>query len=110
MKVRIIGEIAILQPTGALTRDNGALELTNRIRDLIELGQHKILLNLDNIRYTDSPGIEALLSAYDAVAEAGGRLKFFNLSNSMQHILSMTKLSTEFDIFPDEGKAMSSFS
>ena len=108
MNIRIVGEIVVLEPNGEMTTDNGSRELNTTVRELIESGQSKILLNLHSISHADSRGIEALLSAYDTAANDGGRLKFFNLNSGMQYLLSMTKLSMEFDIYPDERKAMSS--
>jgi anti-anti-sigma factor len=109
MRVRTVGDIIILEPQGDLTSNNGAQELSARVEDLIELGQNKILLNLHKTSYADSGGIEALLESYDAAAKSGGRLRFSNPSNGIRYLLSMTKLSMEFDIFPDDRKAMASF-
>jgi anti-anti-sigma factor len=108
MRVRTVGDIIILEPQGELTTNNGAGELSKKVEDLIELGQDKIVINLDNIRYSDTGGIEALLAVYDEAAQSGGRVKFSSPKGEIRYLLSMTKLSMEFDVLPDDRKATAS--
>jgi anti-anti-sigma factor len=106
MRVRTVGDIIILEPQGDLTTNNGARELSKRVEDLIELGHNKMLLDLSGVVYADIGGIEALLTAYDAAAASGGRLRFCNPRGHMSHLLSMTKLSQDHDIYSDRRKAI----
>jgi anti-anti-sigma factor len=109
VKIRTAGGVIVLEPEGELTTHNGAGELSNKVKDLISLGQDKILLNLNSVEYADAGGIEALLALYDGAAQSGGRLRFSNPTGEIHYLLSMTKLSMESDVYSDERKAVASF-
>ena len=79
------------------------------IRRLLGEGRNKILLNLAGVGYIDSSGIGELVSSFTAVKKEGGTLKLLNLTQKIQDLLAITKLLTVFDVFEDEGEALSSY-
>ena len=83
--------------------------LRRTLRDLIEHGHRKIVLNLDDVDYIDSSGIGELVSGYTAVKNAGGELKLLSLTKKVQDVVNVTKLYTVFDIKDDEFSAVKSF-
>lgn len=106
--IRYAGDVALIDLEGSLTfLEIAALGKT--IRDLINAGHKKFVLNLSGVRSLDSSGIGELVRSYMTVINRGGDLKMLNLSPKVEEILSITKLSNVFEDFADEQSAVESF-
>ena len=106
---RQAGDITILDMNGKVTIGEGSVALRTTIRRLLGEGKKKILLNLGSVGYVDSSGIGELVSSFTAVNKEDGSLKLLNLTQKIQDLLAITKLLTVFDVFENEGEALSSF-
>jgi len=106
---RTIGDIRILDCSGKITLGEGTMSVRNAVRDILQSGGKKIVLNLADISYIDSSGIGELVSTYTTVVNGGGRLKLLNLTKKIQELLAITKLLTVFDVFDDEKAVLASF-
>ena len=106
---RQAGDVTILDLVGKVTIGEGSVALRSAIRRLLREGKKKILLNLAGVGYIDSSGIGELVSSFTAVNKEGGTLKLLKLTQKIQDLLAITKLLTVFDVFDDEGEALSSF-
>ena len=91
---RQAGDVTILDMSGKVT---------------IGEGKKKILLNLGSVGYVDSSGIGELVSSFTAVNKESGSLRLLNLTQKIQDLLAITKLLTVFDVYENEGEALSSF-
>jgi anti-sigma B factor antagonist len=79
------------------------------VRELVEKGNNKILLNLHDVGYVDSSGVGELVKTYTTVRNQGGQLKLLNPSKRVSDLLQMTRLASVFDIQADEASAVQSF-
>ncbi|GAB4237918.1 MAG: STAS domain-containing protein [Acidobacteriota bacterium] len=109
IETRTVGDVTILDLHGKITIGESSIELRKHVRDLLQAGRKKILLNLGDVSYVDSSGIGELVSAYTTVTNAGGQLKLLNLTKKLRELLAITKLLTVFETFDDEAKAVASF-
>ncbi len=106
---RKVKDVTILDIHGKITIGEGSAEIRNTVRDLLQAGQKKILLNLGDVSYVDSSGIGELVSAYTTVTNQGGQLKLLNLTKKLRELLAITKLLTVFESHDDEAEAIASF-
>jgi len=106
---RQAGDITILDMDGKVTLGEGSVALRTTIRRLLGEGKKKIILNLAGVGYVDSSGIGEFVSSFTAVNKEDGTLKLLNLTQKIQDLLAITKLLTVFDVFENEGEALSSF-
>jgi len=106
---RQAGDITILDMDGKVTIGEGSVALRTTIRRLLGEGKKKIILNLAGVGYVDSSGIGEFVSSFTAVNKEDGTLKLLNLTQKIQDLLAITKLLTVFDVFENEGEALSSF-
>ena len=106
---RTVGDIQLLDCNGKITLGEGTMTVRNTVRDLLNDGKKKIVLNLGNVNYIDSSGIGELVSTYTTVTNSGGQLKLLNLTKKIQELLAITKLLTVFQVFEDEKAAIASF-
>ena len=103
------GDVSILNLSGNIILGDGSEALRKEIRCLLAEGKKKILLNLENVHFLDSSGIGELISAYTTVRREGGELKLLNLTRRIEHLMTITKLLTVFDVYEDESEALGSF-
>jgi anti-sigma B factor antagonist len=106
---REVSHVTILDLQGRIVLGDEIDELRSAIRNLIDEGKKKIILNLAEVDYIDSSGVGALVGGFIAVRNAGGELKLLNLSQKVHDVLHVTKLYTVFDIRDDEFHAVKSF-
>lgn len=106
---REVGPITIIDLSGRIALGEGSALLRKTIRDLLEDGQTKILLNLGDVNYIDSSGIGELVSGFTAVRNRSGELKLLNLTKKVHDLLQITKLFTVFDVYSDESIAVRSY-
>jgi anti-sigma B factor antagonist len=107
---RQVADITIVDVVGRITLGEGNVMLREMVREMLEKGNKKILLNLQGVGYVDSSGIGELVRTYTTVRNQGGQLKLFNLSNVVHDLLQITKLYAVFDIQADEAGAIQSIS
>ena len=106
---REVGEVMVVDVSGRITLGEGSSNLREGIRELLNQGKRKILLNLGEVSYIDSSGIGELVSAFTSVANQSGQLKLLHLTKRVKDLLQITKLYTVFDIYDDEAHAIRSF-
>jgi len=107
--VRQVGDVTILDISGRITLGEGNVALREIVRDLLEKGSKKILLNLGEVQYVDSSGLGELVGTCKTVRSQGGELKLVNLSRRVHELFQMTRLSSVFCIEEDEARAIKSF-
>jgi anti-sigma B factor antagonist len=106
--IRQIDDIAIVGVSGRITLGEGNVMLREMVRELMDKGSKKILLNLGEVEYVDSSGVGELVRTYTTVRNQGGEFKLVNLSQRVNDLLQMTRLCAVFDIEKDEASALKS--
>jgi anti-sigma B factor antagonist len=109
LTTRQVGDVTIVDAAGRITLGEGSSAFRDTIKELVNKGHKKILVNLGDVTYIDSSGIGELVSGYTTVSNAGGQLKLLNLTKRVHDLLQITKLYTVFEVFDDEAKALASF-
>ena len=79
------------------------------IEECLGHGQPKIILDLKNVPYIDSAGLELLLDVRDRCDEAGGNYKLCAPNHLCQDILLATGLNQEFEILENVIEGAGSF-
>jgi len=110
LNTRQVDGVTILDLSGRIAIGYGDVVLREAVRNALDEGAKKILLNLGDISYIDSSGIGALVGAYTMVNNQGGQLKLLNVTQKVYDLLQITQLITVFEIFDDEASAVASFS
>ena len=90
---RIVDDVVILDVRSrGLTLGEGGGELLAKIRDLVSRGSIKILLNVRDVPYVDSFGLEEIVNGFKAVRAVGGKLGVYNVAPRLRDLLVVTKL------------------
>ena len=106
---RQTGDVTVLVLTGQMLMDDGDLAFGRRIRDLVERGATKIVLDLGGVTYIDSSGVGMLAAKLKTVKEKGGDIKLLHLNSRAESLFGMLKLFIVFERFDDEAAAVRSF-
>jgi anti-sigma B factor antagonist len=109
-KPRESGSITIVDLRGSIDLGEASLTLRRTIRDLVESGRTKIILNFSEVNSMDSAGVGELAGAYVPVKSKGGELKFLNPTKKVHEMLKITQLDKVFEVYIDEQTAIRSFS
>jgi anti-sigma B factor antagonist len=104
-----VGDVLVLNLTGAITLGPGTREFRQLIADTLEGGRKNILLNMAEVYYIDSSGLGELVAAYTAATRRGGNLKLMKLTQRVQDVVQLTKVYRIFEVFNDEDSALRSF-
>ncbi len=107
---RRLGDIVILDLKGKITIGEGDKLLREKITELLEKGERKIILNMARVSYLDSSGTGEVVSLLMKVRKAGGELKLLSLSQKIKDIFQIAQLLSIFDYYVDEEEAVNSFS
>jgi anti-sigma B factor antagonist len=97
-------------PERAASGSGSGVELHELVRDLVEHGHKKILLNLRDVTSVDSLGIGQLFGSFTTVRNQGGVLKVTNANERVRNVFRLMKLDTVIEFIEDEATAVQSFS
>jgi anti-sigma B factor antagonist len=108
-KLRRSDDVMIVDLSGRLVLGESADHLHDLIKQALEAGDRKFLLNMASVSYMDSSGIGELVRSCVRVTGAGGEMKLIHVQGRIANILQITKLRRVFEVFADEATALSSF-
>lgn len=107
--VRQSGDITILDVQGRATIGLGNDLLNSKLRQVVDGGARKLLINLAGASQVDSSGISTIVRTFVTVQKSGGALKLMNPSGRVREVLEVTRLLTSIPTFDDETSALASF-
>ena len=110
IRVRTVGEVAVLEVTGRMVLTEGETDslLRDRVADLIAQGHRHIVVTLSQVTQVDTSGLKQLLAAHLAVTRLGGQLRLANPTKRIRGLLGITRLNTLFEMFDSEQAAIDS--
>ena len=101
--------LTILDVEGSIQLGSSSSALHSALKEQVDNGERKILINLAKVSAIDSSGLGSLIAGYATLEKNGGTLKLCNLSTRVIELMTITKLFTVFDIFDTEAEAVASF-
>ncbi|HEX6164153.1 MAG TPA: STAS domain-containing protein [Vicinamibacterales bacterium] len=110
MTERLNGDVFVLDLKGRLTTmDGGAQLMRDRVTAVLAGGHSKVLLNLADVPHIDSCALGQLAVCKTAARKANGTVKLFGMTSRVVQLLTITRLTTEFDTYATEQEALDSF-
>ena len=105
---RSLGGVTVLDLSGRLSSGESIASFLDEARRAGGEGKGCLLINLEEVPYIDSLGLESLIEVYNRVRSRHGEVGFLNPSRKVAELLSLTKLTSVFEIFVDEATAIAS--
>ena len=109
MKRKREEDVTILRLDGRLTIGEGDVQLRDEVRDFLEDGIKKILLDLKKVKMMDSSGLGELIRCKATANQQGATIKLLHVEDKVHEILDMTRLIGVFETYDDEIDAIASF-
>jgi anti-sigma B factor antagonist len=103
------GDVTVLILSGEMLVDDGDLALRQRIHNLADERQVKIVIDLAGVAHIDSAGVGMIVAKQKTMRELGGDVKLLHLTSRSQRLLALMKLAQIFEVFEDEDEAVRSF-
>jgi anti-sigma B factor antagonist len=107
--VRTQEQVKIVKLRGKLNL-GPALDRTNEtIKDLMNAGESRFVLDLQEVPMIDSSGIGLLVRYLTAAKQRGGSLKLLSPSKFALQTLKLVRVLNLFEVFEDQQLAVASF-
>ena len=91
---------------GELIDRNQAKELLAEIETSIAKGENKILLNLQELNYINSSGLNVFINILTKARQAVGEVAICCVNKKISELLVITKLDSIFNVSENEEKAI----
>ena len=109
IETRQVGDVTVVDLKGKMTIGAGDVQFRHEVKNLLEQGHKKLVLNMEGLKYMDSSGVGELVSTYTTVTNRGCQLKLANLSGKILDLLQITQLLQVFDTFFSVDEAVEDF-
>ncbi len=103
------GGVTVIRLAGRVSLGEESGQLRNKIKQVLEEGKTRIVLDLSEVGYIDSSGLGTLVSGYTSAQNRGASIKLANLTKKVDEQLNITKLVTVFEVFGSTEDAIKSF-
>lgn len=91
---------------GELIDKNQAIPLLKSVDDMLESGKIKFIIDLSELKYMNSSGLNVLIQLLTKTRNKGGESVIFNVSKKVNELLVITKLNTLFKVAESEKDAV----
>jgi len=102
---RTFGDVLVVAPRRESLDASVAGPLKQQLRHFVEAGHHKMVLDLDTVRFMDSSGLTVLISTLKTLDHQGGELAVCSMARSLSALFQLTRLDKVFRVFPNAEQA-----
>ena len=100
--------VAVMSVSGRVDSST-APELESQLTQVVDGGQHHIVLDLKDVEYMSSAGLRAMVSTLKKVKRVNGDLRLANPSARVEEVLRLAGLTSIFSIHSTQEEAVASF-
>lgn len=88
---------------------SNATQLDNQLKELLENGRYKLVLDLSGVNYLSSAGLRAMVAAVRECKKHRGDVRLANVSDRVTEVLKLAGLNVIFQAYEDKTSAVGSF-
>ena len=103
---RFADDIAIVSLSGKFLAGSDGPYLRQKVKDFIDAGTKKLIIDFSEVPYIDSTGLGFLAGTRVTAQNSGTKMVLANINTHVRKILDDVKLTPFFVIAPDEAAAM----
>lgn len=109
IKETIDGDVVVLALKGNLMGEPETTEFRDKIKSLVRDGFLKIVLDVSKVKWINSSGLGALISALATVNSGGGDMRIANVTEKINSLFMITQLIKVFKSFDTIERAVASY-
>lgn len=98
--------IQVLTISGELIDKNQATDMLKDVDGILETGKAKFIIDLGNLKYMNSSGLNVLIQLLTKTRNTGGESVIFNVNKKVNELLIITKLNTLFKVAESKQDAL----
>lgn len=102
------GSVMVIKPAGPLIAAE-LDDLQNQLQQLVNAWAKRLVVNLSEVPFVDSAGLELLCRTQRQMKDRGLNLKLCGVNEMTQKILYLTRLSRRFEAYSDVATAVRSY-
>ncbi len=99
-------DICTFSLSGELIDKNQSAALMTEVQTEIDNGKNLIILNLQELKYINSSGLNEIIKILTKARKAGGDVAICSVNSKISELLVITKLDSIFNICETEEKAI----
>lgn len=100
------GDIVIFTLKGDMMGEPDTGVLREKIKETVENGTNKIILDLSGVKWMNSLGLGALISAYSTVQNHDGQMVITNVTKKVESLFMITQLIKVFKHYDTTDEAI----
>ncbi len=93
--------IKVVEPSGILDGIRGN-QLRREVGDIVNNGVDIVLIDMKDVKFIDSSGLGALVSAMQMVRNVNGKLFVCSVGDQVRMLFELTKMDRIFKTFVDQ--------
>jgi anti-sigma B factor antagonist len=101
------GAVTLFSFYGELIDRGQATSLLDEIEEGIEKNENRILLNLADLKYLNSSGLNVIINILTKARKSGGDVAICNVNKKINELLVITKLNSVFNVSESVDDALS---
>lgn len=101
--------ITILEPKGKMMGGSDTGELDEKLYSLLGKGSKNVVIDLGQTDWINSSGLSILIHHWKKYNDDGGHLRLANLTQKIEKILVISKLTSVFETYETLDDAIGSF-
>lgn len=106
---RQVGRNQVISFVGTVNLEGEvSVQFKERLKQLIANGSTRVVVDLGNVGFIDSQGLGALISGLKVLRQGHGTLKLANVSEPVEAVLRITRLTRVFETHTTVDEAISS--
>ncbi len=105
IQVRYAGEVVVLSGIGRLMNDPRHFDAARDVRELLEQGWRRFVLELGGVRETGPTVLGLLTTLTRLVRNEGGELVLANVARPVEEFLESMRMDSYWDMFSDAHEA-----
>ena len=104
---RKVGNVTVISPEGKMVIGEPVETFEATVVDLVDRGDHLVVIDLSRVTRIDSSGVGSLVSALRNCRDEGGDVRLSGPSDHLRKVLEMMGLEQVFEIDPDTSSSIS---
>ena len=98
--------VSIISVSGKMMGGPDTGELDEKLYALLAKGQKNAIVDLQSCEWINSSGLSILIHHYKKVRDAGGELRLANLTDKIERIMVISRLTEVFSVYDSLDEAV----
>ena len=103
-----VGAVTVFEPQGPIIQDD-AEDFAARLGETLRASMGRLVVDVANVPYLDSRGLETLADTAQSLQETGQSLRLSGANETLRTVFALTELDAHFDHYQDVNTAVRSF-